>query len=188
MDVPLGLTLAVVRQPVNLHKPDKQGSEHGRETWIRGFRIKAVYCDEFICNKKQQQSVLCTEWDIQIMLTHIRMHARYTPYIHAHMHATTPYTHISMHATTPHLVYEDLKLDVLVDLVGASDGLVQLDQCLVVVVLSVYHKDQGATPTKDVLGVKRRVKEVNLPGKVPDLEKILDTGGVSKTSTEHAQD
>ena len=32
VDVPLSLTLAVVRQPVNLHKPDKQDSQYGQTT------------------------------------------------------------------------------------------------------------------------------------------------------------
>lgn len=67
------------------------------------------------------------------------------------------------------LVYEDLKLDVLVDLVSPGDRLVQLDESLVVVVLCVYHKDERPTPAKDVLRVKGRVKEVNLPREVPDL-------------------
>ena len=66
-------------------------------------------------------------------------------------------------------MYEDLKLDVLVDLVGACDRLVQLDQGLVVVVLGIDHKNQGATPTKDVLGVEGGVKEINLAWEVPDL-------------------
>lgn len=74
-----------------------------------------------------------------------------------------------LEATLMYLVYEDLKLDVLVDLVGPCDRLVQLDEGLVVVILSIYHKDESTTPTKDVLGVKRRIKEVYLTREVPDL-------------------
>lgn len=70
----------------------------------------------------------------------------------------------------PHLVYEDLKLDVLVDLEGPGDCLMQLDQSLMVVVLSVYHKDECPTPAKDVLGVKGWVKEINLAREIPYLK------------------
>ena len=73
-------------------------------------------------------------------------------------------------ATSSYLVYEDFKPDILVDLVRPGDGLVQFDQGLVIVILSVYHKDEGATPTKDVLRVKGRVEEVYLTGEVPDLK------------------
>ena len=73
-------------------------------------------------------------------------------------------------------MYEDLKLDVLVDLVCPGDGLVQLDQGLVVVVLSIDYKDQCSTTTKDVLRVKRWIKEVNLAGEVPDLNGLRSVG------------
>lgn len=67
-------------------------------------------------------------------------------------------------------MYEHLKPDVLVDLVGPGDCLVQLDEGLVVVVLGVDHEDQRTTPTEDVLGVKGRVKEVYLSWEIPDLK------------------
>jgi len=95
-------------------------------------------------------------------------------------------------------VNEDFKLDVLVDLIGSGDGLVQLDQRLVVVVLSgrrggamttnppntIYYfsllapaaphlciddEDEGSTSSKNMFRVEGRIKEVDLTGEVPDL-------------------
>ena len=89
-----------------------------------------------------------------------------------------------------HFVNEDLKLDALVDLVGPSHRLMQADEGFPVVILqdtttqslsrldksetthlSINHKYQSPTATKDVLRVKCRIKEVDLSRKVPDLKR-----------------
>lgn len=78
---------------------------------------------------------------------------------------------------TLYLVYEDLELDVLVDLIGSCDCLVEFDKGLMVVVLSIYYKDECTTPTKDVLWIECWIKEVYLAREVPDLVNDNEGGG-----------
>ena len=68
-------------------------------------------------------------------------------------------------------MYEHFEAYILVDLVGPGHCLVQFDQRLMVVILSINDKDKSPTTTKDVLRVKGRVKEVDLPRKVPNLKR-----------------
>lgn len=69
-----------------------------------------------------------------------------------------------------HLVDEDLKENLRVDLVGLRDGRVQPRQRIHVIVLGVDDEHQRATAAENQLRVEGRVEEVNLAGKVPDLE------------------